>query len=295
MNKALPTLVIISDTAYYPIFLRQSLSDTYHIYPLSASDFTMNQALGLSIDVIIIDDRSFGDEIFTLCREFRKRIHFHNLPILIITSKLRKAYIDRLIKAGANDFIREPLEKEDLLDKLQDVEKYRQIQGKLVGIHDTLAPSKGLGSSLKNRFLLDRAAMTPIIKTINEGSPVCVIAIFIDQGDEIPPVLHEAINSFFKSQLRKGDLLYPLGHSNYLILLNQTSIRGAHLIAENMKEAISLNEFIDEDRPIKITLSIGIAGQKRPPYANINEMIIDAKNALMKAKEVGNQIILHHN
>lgn len=296
MNKVLPTIAIISDTAYYPIFLRQYLGELYHIYPCQSSNFVINNILGVGIDVLIIDDRSFNHEIFSLCREFRKRVEFHNLPILIITSKLRTAYIDRLIKAGANDFIREPLEKEDVLTKLKDVEKYRQVQGKLVGIKESLSHEKSPLTSLKTRFLLNRAPMERILKTLASGGPLCMVVMSIDQTNTLSNPLQERIDSFLKSQLRPNDLFYSLGQLKYLVMLDQTTIREGFLLAEQLKNALSLNEFTDEDgRVIKLTLSIGIAGQKRPPYATINEMIKDAKKALLRAREVGNQIILHHN
>jgi PleD family two-component response regulator len=290
---AKPCIVLISDTPFYSLFFHKHLSDSYHFYLVSASGFSIEKLLGVSFAVLIVDDGELGDRVFALCREFRKRAEFAPIPLLVITRQLKKSYLDRLIKAGANDFIREPLEEEDVKERLKDVERYRLLQEKLDGVTSHFFHHPGEGGDLHTYYLVNRVALTPVLKTIKEGGPVCIGVISIDQSHRLGPGASELIGKYLKSQLRTTDVLFSLGIGTYMFFLNQTSSRSGFLIAETLRDSIYFNQFEISGEMRSFTISIGIAGQKHPPYKTISSMMLDARNALMKAKASGNQTIMH--
>jgi PleD family two-component response regulator len=295
MNRkaAIPTVVLISDTPFYPLFFKKHLGELYHFYLVSASTFRMEQVNNFSFALVVIDDSDLGENVFSLCREFRKRAEFSSIPILVITRQLKKAYLDRLILAGANDFIREPLDEEDLKERFTDVEKYRSLQGKLDGVSSHFFHFPGEDPDLHTHYLVNKVALNPIITTIKEGGLLCVGMLSIDQSHRLGPGSSDEIGKFLKSQLRSNDILFSLGLGSYMFFLDQTSSKSGFLIAETLRDAIYFNKFEVAGEMRSFTVSVGVAGQKRPPYESIKAMMMDAKTALMRAKAVGNQTIMH--
>jgi diguanylate cyclase (GGDEF)-like protein len=115
----------------------------------------------------------------------------------------------------------------------------------------------------------------------------------IDQSHRLGPGSSDEIGKFLKSQLRSNDILFSLGLGSYMFFLDQTSSKSGFLIAETLRDAIYFNKFEVAGEMRSFTVSVGVAGQKRPPYESIKAMMMDAKTALMRAKAVGNQTIMH--
>ncbi len=281
------SLVLISDTTFYPIYFKQKLADDYTVTPLAASGFEITDLKYIFSDLVVIDEKPFGENLFRLITEIRRTNHYQDKPILVITGKLKKAHIDRLIKAGVNDFLREPLEDKEILDKLKNVGKYHEMSAKLHSLAGKMTPmSKEKTRSLKNRFLLNRYALDPIKKKLQEGGYISVLALCIDQENLLTEAIYEEMCHFVRAALASEDLLFALNLSHFLIILDETSAKKGLMIAERLKNDVLSRSFGDE----QFTLSIGLCAQKRPPHTSINEMINDAKNAALKAKESGNCI-----
>ncbi len=283
------SLVLITDTTYYPIYFKQKLSDLYSITPLAANDFEIKDLKYIFSDLVVIDDKAFGEGIFRLITEIRRTNHYQDKPILIITEKLKKTHIKRLIKAGANDFLREPLEDAEIQLKLKNVEKYQQMSAKLLHLAEKMSilPEEKT-PTLKHRFLLNRYALDPIKKKIEQGSPLSILAISIDQEGHITETINEEMCHLIKTLLSPEDHLFALSINHLLLILDEASAKKGLMIAERVKHEVSSRSFNDR----KFTLSIGLCMQKKPPYTSINEMINDAKNAALQAKKTGNCIKL---
>jgi len=293
-TSVLPTAVIIASLPYYPLFFRHTLANFYHIFPIQSQEFTFSELENLTPAIIIIEDGYFKKTIFRLCREFRKRSQFHNTPILVITKHLKKSYTDKLIKSGANDFLIEPLEENDIIEQLKDFEKYKEMQKKLDTVVGNIGSFKEASEYLKDRFLLNKQALIPIHRAIENKEYISVLFISTDQDHQLTNPLAEQITGKIKYCIRPTDFLMSLGEGNYLIILTKTTSKNSFYIAERIKDEVCLKRFDREKTRAKFTLSIGMASQKKPPYQTLNEMLIDAKNALTRAQEVGNQIIIHH-
>jgi PleD family two-component response regulator len=289
----MPTVVLISDSPFYPLFFRKHFYEKYHFYLVGASTFNITQVLGFSFALVIIDDSDLKDRVFSICREFRKRAEFSSIPLLVITRQLKKTYLDRLIKAGANDFIREPLDETDVKERLKDVEKYRSLQEKLDGVSSHFFHLPQEDPDLNTHYLVNKLALDPILKRVKMGGLLCIGVVSIDQAHRLGLASSEEIGKFIRSQLRLNDVFFPLSLGSYMFFLDQTSSRSGFLIAETIRDGICFNKFEAGGEMRSFTVSIGLAGQKHPPYENINAMMIDAKNALIKAKSVGNQTVIH--
>lgn len=279
------TLLLITNSTYYPIFFRHYLPNYYTA--VSSASFTFEDLELIKPTCIIIDDQPFKETIFELCIQLRKRKAFQHTPLLIITGKLKRVYIQRLAGAGVNGFIREPLEEQDLVERIQDAEKFQNLGKKLGGVADTAlhTPSpQTLGSTMQKLFL-DKGHLEPFYATIKAGKPISLLAISVEYSDK-HEFTEQQITQIIKCVINPVDLLIPLSHGKYVLILNHTPPKEALFIAETLRDVIV--------HTLHISITIGIASQKKPPYANIHDMIFDAKKALLTAEQKGVSIETNH-
>ena len=102
-------------------------------------------------------------------------------------------------------------------------------------------------------------------------------------------VLSEAA-SFMKKNLRKGDVLARWGGEEFLILLPDTDINGARIMAENIRKAIANKQFHLAGESFSVTMTFGLAQHEID--RSIEDSLKQADNALYKGKKAGRNRVM---
>lgn len=154
-------------------------------------------------------------------------------------------------------------------------------------------------SGLHNRTWLDDMFSHEIRRTNIEELPLCLILIDVDNfkkyndeyghlaGDRVIIMLGETI----RKPLRPNDLSARFGGEEFAVLLPETALPQAMLVAERLRERISETEpgVIDGMRLPKVTASIGLAEYRKGD--TLKEMIAVADTALYQAKRDGRNCV----
>ncbi len=91
--------------------------------------------------------------------------------------------------------------------------------------------------------------------------------------------------------LRAIDILSRYGGEEFVILLPETNLQVAKLIAERLHQSILKSGFLTDVGDLRVTASIGVAESRADE--SLNDLIQRADTALYKAKENGrNKIIV---
>jgi diguanylate cyclase (GGDEF)-like protein len=98
-------------------------------------------------------------------------------------------------------------------------------------------------------------------------------------GDAVLRTLSELI----KNHLRTSDAFGRYGGEEFIILLPETALKEAVLVAENIRQLIQNHDF---PGPEKITISMGVA-ETHPAILEIDELIEKADKCLYQAKATG--------
>lgn len=96
------------------------------------------------------------------------------------------------------------------------------------------------------------------------------------------------IGHVLKTTVREVDVVARYGGEEFSVILPETDASGAFIVAEKIREAISLTRFRDEagERQIHVTVSIGLASY--PVHAHDKETLLRAADdAVYRAKETG--------
>lgn len=133
-------------------------------------------------------------------------------------------------------------------------------------------------------------------------TPLCAIMTDIDYfkkfndtyGHSIGDEVLKTVANTIKSQLREYDIPSRYGGEEFCILLPQTDIEEAKIVAERLRDAVEKTELeISKNKKLNITISVGLA------QLDINDMpddlYIKADRALYTAKEEGRNNVKVYN
>lgn len=90
-----------------------------------------------------------------------------------------------------------------------------------------------------------------------------------------------------QANLRKLDLLGRYGGDEFVILLPQTNAKLAADIAERLCQLISSLHVSVNDKPVSITISMGVAGYQRKGEVTTDKLLQSADMAMYQAKQNG--------
>ena len=116
-------------------------------------------------------------------------------------------------------------------------------------------------------------------------------AINDQYGHECGDIALTTVAKRIKESLRSSDIVFRFGGEEFVILLSNTDLAGAELLAERIRSTIELHTLAYDMATIKITASLGVGALRKDD--TVETFIKRADDAMYKAKKNGkNQIIL---
>ena len=150
-------------------------------------------------------------------------------------------------------------------------------------------------TGLHNRGWLDDAFDREIQRSERDELPLVLIMIDVDDfknynddyghlaGDQVLITVAEAI----RNPLRPNDLVARFGGEEFAVLLPETTVKNAKIIAERLRKRVSKADtgVLDNKQLPAVTISLGVAG--RQPGYSLDMMIAAADVAMYHAKRQG--------
>jgi diguanylate cyclase (GGDEF)-like protein len=110
-------------------------------------------------------------------------------------------------------------------------------------------------------------------------------------GHACGDVALSSVAKWIKESLRASDLVFRFGGEEFVILLSDTDINGAKLLAERIRISIEQHTLAYDMSAIKITASLGVSGLQ--VNDTVDSFIGRADDAMYQAKRSGrNQVVL---
>ncbi len=164
------------------------------------------------------------------------------------------------------------------------------------------AVSSALNDSLTNtgnRLAFNQALDREVQLSIRHRTPLSLLVVDIDHfkqindrfghayGDEAL----KAMASCTHHCLRSVDSLFRLGGEEFVVLLNNTDLTAARIVAERIRSAIEEMQFEVDGQPISMTVSLGAV--MRQPEETSRDLIDRCDKLMYQAKQAGrNQVMV---
>lgn len=179
------------------------------------------------------------------------------------------AVSSELVVAVENSQLYKLTKRLSVTDELTDLYNYRFLQQRL---DDEIGRARRYSKTL-SFLMLDIDSF----KAINDTHGHLV-------GDGVLAELGHVL----KVNVREVDIVARYGGEEFSVLLPETDSAGAFIVAEKIREAVSLHRFADADgeRSVRVTVSIGLANF--PTHADDKESLLKAADdAVYQAKTLG--------
>ena len=217
------------------------------------------------------------------------------VPVLFIG----EVFKGTTVRSVAFDFIKTPVDNDELLIRANCLLKIRDLREKLkvVSTTDEL-------TGLHNRKYLNERLEQEISRARRYGNSLSCLLFDLDffkvvndiYGYEWGDVLLRSIADKLKQLIRKEDILTRYGDEEFLLILPNTSEDNAFLFAERFRREIERMEFIpageEERHPITISGGISTYPCIQGAEEDANTIIRYAEHALYNAKKRGKNKIV---
>lgn len=283
-NKSLVVEFPLSDSKRFPIGKVLFIKDVSQIYinfyvlmgVLSVYSFTLSL---LSSLLLYVFSENLVDRIVKL-QELSNRIKendFSEIEFLKIDKP--KDELDHL----RNNLVDTALTIGKLLSELE--EKNRELQE--LAYYDPL-------TGLPNRRFFFEHANLIFEEAKRYEKPLSLLVMDIDHfkkindtyGHDVGDLILKTFANVLRGIVRQSDICARFGGEEFVVLLPNTNLEGAKVLAERIRTATAKNLVEHGSIVIVFTVSIGIS-QYRKGMQSIDELIKEADIALYRAKEGG--------
>lgn len=248
-------------------------------------------------DLILLDVVMPELNGYEVCKKLKQTQLTKDIPVIFITEKHSDEDEIYGFSLGAVDYITKPFNPVIVNMRVKthaELKRYRDYL-KDISYLDGL-------TGIANRRRFDEQFSSMWHLAMRKQLPLSIMLIDIDhfkrfndryghdEGDECLRVVAKRLS---ENILRNSDLIARYGGEEFVVLLVDTPIKGAIVVAEKIRESINLLKIPNEDSPVKpfLTVSIGIKVVIPHEQMNREEIFHQVDQNLYQAKNKGrNQI-----
>jgi two-component system, cell cycle response regulator len=233
-----------------------------------------------------------------LCSQVRSLERTRHVPILALANVDNNTRLLRGLEIGVNDYLLRPVDKNELLARARTQIRKRRYTDDLrdnVQHSIEMAITDAL-TGLHNRRYMETHLATLAEQASSRGKPLALMMLDIDffksindsyghdAGDD---VLREFAVRIRKS-IRGIDLACRYGGEEFVIVMPETDLHVASMVAERLRRSIAGEPFAvnKATKQIQVTISIGLATLELKGEA-VGDVLKRADNALYRAKHDG--------
>jgi two-component system cell cycle response regulator len=249
-------------------------------------------------DLLIISLGLQNFDGLRLCSQVRSLERTRNLPILAVAEADNSQRLLRGLEIGINDYLIRPIDRNELLARARTQVKRKRYTERLrdnVQMSIEMAITDAL-TGLHNRRYMESHLATLVEQAAARGKALSALILDIDffksindghghdAGDD---VLREFALRIRKS-IRNIDLACRYGGEEFVIIMPETDMTVATVVAERLRRRIASEPFAIQQGAcnLDVTISIGIAALDGP-NDNAAGLLKRADTALYRAKRSG--------
>lgn len=251
------------------------------------------QALGIverqCPDFIITDwDMPRMDGI-ELCRMLRAATLSHYVYLLMLTAKTSTESMISGLQAGADEYLRKPVNEGELLARMQAGQRILDLERKL----SKLARSDAL-TGIPTRRTFQEQFQKEFDRSIRYRLPLTCVMLDVDyfkkvndtHGHLFGDVVLKNFAQLLVDHCRSSDLVCRHGGEEFCVLLPETDEEGGLVWARRVRDALRAMTFTVGDSTFSITASMGLA-ERRDDAACPDDILNEADQAMLVAKQSG--------
>ena len=255
-------------------------------------------------DLILLDVEMADLDGFAVCRWLKVNTETRDIPVIMLT--VRKEVADRVegLNIGADDYLPKPFADAELEARifaaLRVKAAHAELRERNSQLESMLHHVEALAITDPLTGLFNRRRFADVLKrefaiTRRYKNTLSCMMIDIDHFKRIndryghdvgDQVLKEAARRLIET-VREVDVPARYGGEEFAVLLPHTAKRDAAIAAERVRAAMSKTEFRCGEASIRISASLGVAGNSDVTDGQAEDLVKAADYALYEAKRLG--------
>lgn len=137
----LPTLLLVSENPSVHFWIKKQLSEQFFILNASDEKAALEHVRTSRLNFVIIDSDVEEYDPLNCCTKIRAFLDL-SIPILLITGRLKKSFLDKAFKSGVTDFLNSQLDEKELQLRVSEGRKTQLLRRKTHEASTILFPKK---------------------------------------------------------------------------------------------------------------------------------------------------------
>jgi len=256
-----------------------------------------DQALAGNPDLILLDVMMPDASGFDICRKLKATTETRNIPVIFLTGA---SDVDQKVlgfDVGAVDYIQKPFDSAELNARVRAALRTKRFQDMLA----QRAMIDGL-TGLWNRAHFDQRMHEEVAAAARYDRPMSLIMMDVDKfknlndnhghpfGDEVL----QSVGDVLQDSARTSDWPCRYGGEEFGLILRETDLEGAVIMAERVREEIESLQLRNKAQLVPVTSSFGVVSSTQcmnPCDLSSKWMIESADRALYAAKDGGRNCV----
>lgn len=286
-------VLVIEDSLLNQHIIQKILDDEYTLGMADTADSGYKAAHIFHPDLILLDIILPNANGFDLLARLKDDPETAGIPVIIITGLDGDNEEERGFLLGAVDYIRKPFKETIVKARVKtQVRLIKQIQTiERLGLMDAL-------TGIYNRRHFDNQSKYEWGRSVRENAPLSLIMIDVDKfkvyndtyGHPQGDVMLRTIAQVLKGCLgRSVDILCRYGGEEFVVMLPNTPVDGAAIVAERLRAAVENTDVENStlDITTRATISSGLACTWPENGGDVSALLRAADEALYRAKQNG--------
>ncbi len=291
-------VLIVDDRASSSERVSAMLATEHTVDVVSNPNDALFRAAEGNYDLVIVSLALENFDGMRLCSQVRSLERTRNVPILAIADPDDNVRMVRGLEIGVNDYVMRPIDKNEMLARARTQIRKKRYTERLrdnVQMSIEMAITDPL-TGLYNRRYMESHLSALVEQAAGRGKPLTALVLDIDYFKSVNDTHgHDAGDDVlreFAVRVRKSirgiDLACRFGGEEFVIIMPETDMAVATIVAERLRRRIASERFPiqQSSKAIEVTISIGIATLDAADDSAAN-ILKRADQALYRAKRDG--------
>ncbi|HTV90898.1 MAG TPA: PleD family two-component system response regulator [Stellaceae bacterium] len=290
-------ILLVEEQAFVAKRIADTLAPVASSITRADSCAAASQQLDDTIELVILSLSLPDGDALRLLSQWRAHENHRELPVLLMADDGELPRLAKGLDLGANDYLIRPVDRNELLARVRIQIRRRRLQERL---RDNYRKSLSLAltdelTGLYNRRYVFAHLHELLARMPSNAIETAVLMFDIDHFKQVndsyghpagDQVLHELAARALR-HVRSVDLIGRLGGEEFIIVMPETSLGGAVVVADRLRAAIAHEPFVlrDSGERLPVTVSVGIAAASRGE--DLERVLKRADDALYAAKHAG--------
>lgn len=302
--------------------LRELLVGDFELFLATNGEMAIEVAESKLPDLILMDVMMPVMDGIMACEILHTRPATATIPVIFITAKNDVEDMVKGFEVGGVDYVTKPFNpaelnarvkthlelkasREQLLRSRRQLEDAnRQLEDRNDQLNQAIeqlniAVMTDPLTGLHNRRYMTQAIEQEKLRFKRTERPFALVIADIDHfkvvndthGHECGDEVLKQVSRTILGMLREQDHVARWGGEEFLIMLPETGLKGAELVADKLRMAVAETVTKGPDGGVKVTMTFGVAEFSN--MVSVDEIIKNADNALYQGKETGrNQVVV---